>query len=159
MDFVRDTLADGRPLRILTVVDRVLGEARWALAPSPSIMARNSNHGHWKTGRIGVQVDFIRPRKSVENAFIESFNGRLRDECLNVHQVASLAEAQEIIEMWRVDDNQHRPHSSLGHLTPEEFVCTTPGQTEPRRSRFLSVKVVSERDQRHSRIRVSAKYP
>jgi putative transposase len=71
--------------------------------------------------RRAVQLDFIRPGKPVENAFIESFNGRLRDECLNVHQFASLAEAQLIIEMWRVDYNQRRPHSSLGHLTPEEF--------------------------------------
>jgi putative transposase len=58
----------------------------------------------------------------VENAFIESFNGRLRDECLNGHQFASVAEAQGIIEAWRVDYNNRRPHSSLGHLTPSEFV-------------------------------------
>jgi putative transposase len=58
----------------------------------------------------------------VENAFIESFNGRLRDECLNVHQFASLAEAQTILESWRADYNHRRPHSSLGHLTPSEFV-------------------------------------
>lgn len=58
----------------------------------------------------------------MENAFIESFNGRLRDECLNVHQFTSLAEAQTIIEAWRVDYNTRRPHSSLGHLTPSEFV-------------------------------------
>jgi putative transposase len=71
--------------------------------------------------RRGIQLDFIRPGKPVENAFIESFNGRLRDECLNVHQFASLAEAQAIIEAWRMDYNDHRPHSSLGHLTPNEF--------------------------------------
>jgi putative transposase len=64
----------------------------------------------------------------VENAFIESFNGRLRDECLNVNQFASLAEAQVIIEAWRVDYNLHRPHSSLGHLTPNEFVRQRQGQ-------------------------------
>jgi putative transposase len=73
--------------------------------------------------RRSVQLDFIRPGKPVENAFIESFNGRLRDECLNVHQFASLAEAQAIIETWRMDYNHHRPHSSLGHLTPNEFVA------------------------------------
>ena len=72
--------------------------------------------------RRGVQLDFIRPGKPVENAFIESFNGRLRDECLNVHQFTSLGEAQAIIEAWRMDYNHHRPHSSLGHLTPNEFV-------------------------------------
>jgi putative transposase len=69
-----------------------------------------------------VQLDFIRPGKPGENAFIESFNGRLRDECLNVHQFTSLVEAQDIIEAWRRDYNQRRPHSSLGHLTPNEFV-------------------------------------
>ena len=73
--------------------------------------------------RRGVQLDFIRPGKPVENAFVESFNGRLRDECLNVHQFASLAEAQAIIEAWRLDYNHHRPHSSLGHLTPSEFLA------------------------------------
>ena len=59
--------------------------------------------------------------KPVENAYIESCNGRLRDECLNVHQVTSLADAKAKIEAWRVDYNQCRPHSSLGHLTPNEF--------------------------------------
>ncbi len=72
--------------------------------------------------RRGVQLGFIRPGKPVEDAFIESFNGRLRDECLNVHQFTSLAEARAIIEAWRVDYNTRRPHSSLGHLTPSEFV-------------------------------------
>jgi putative transposase len=59
----------------------------------------------------------------VENVFIESFNGRLRDECLNVHQFSSLTEAQHIIEACRLDYNQRRPHGSLGHLTPNEFVA------------------------------------
>jgi putative transposase len=71
----------------------------------------------------GVQLDFIRPGKPVEHAFIESFNGRLRDECLNVHQFASLGESQAIIEGWGTDYNHRRPHSSLGHLTPCEFVA------------------------------------
>jgi putative transposase len=70
----------------------------------------------------GVQLDFIRPGKSVENAFIESCNGQMRDGCLNVPQFASLAEAQTIIEAWQFDYNQGRPHSSPGHLTPNEFV-------------------------------------
>jgi putative transposase len=69
-----------------------------------------------------VPLDFIRPGKSVENAFIESFNGRLRDEGSNVHQFVSMAETQDIIEAWRLDYNQRRPHRSLGHLTPNEFV-------------------------------------
>ena len=69
----------------------------------------------------GVQLDFIRPGKPVENAFIESFNGRLRDECLNVHQFTSMDDAKAKIEAWRVDYNQRRPHSSLGQLTPNEY--------------------------------------
>ena len=69
-----------------------------------------------------MQLDFVRPGNPVENAFIEAFNGRLRDECLNVHQFASIMDAQAKIEAWRIDYNQRRPHSSLGHLTPTEFV-------------------------------------
>ena len=57
------------------------------------------------------------------NAFIEFFNGRLRDECLNVHQFTSIADAQTKIEAWRLDHNQRQPHSSLGHLTPNEFAA------------------------------------
>ena len=73
--------------------------------------------------RRGVQLDFIRPGKPIENAFIESFNGRLRDEGLNVHQFVSIADAQAKIEAWRRDYNQRRPHGSLGHLTPTEFIA------------------------------------
>jgi transposase InsO family protein len=57
------------------------------------------------------------------NAFIESFNGRLRDECLNIHQFTSIEDAKAKIEAWRVDYNQRRPHSSLSHLTPSEYVA------------------------------------
>ena len=149
MDFVHDTLADGRPFRILTVVDNwsrqspVLEARFWmsgeivgqvldrALSGTPGPRSITVDHGtefqsraleDWAYQR-SVQLDFIRPGKPVENAFIESFNGRLRDECLNVHQFASLVEAQAIIEAWRVDYNHRRPHSSLGHLTPNEFVA------------------------------------
>jgi putative transposase len=59
--------------------------------------------------------------KPVENAFIESFNGRLRDECLNVHSFLSIAHAQELIADWQRDYNDHRPHGALGHLTPSEY--------------------------------------
>ena len=148
MDFVPDTLSEGRPYRILTVVDnwsrsspvleagfrmsgdivgRVLDRV---LGDRPGPRSITVDHGtefqsraleDWAYRR-GVQLDFIRPGKPVENAFIESFNGRLRDECLNMHQFASLAEAQAIIEAWRMDYNHHRPHSSLGHLTPTEFI-------------------------------------
>lgn len=78
--------------------------------------------------RRSVQLDFIRPGKPVKNAFIESCNGRLRDECLNVHQFTSLAKARAIIEAWRMAYNHRRPHSSLGHLTPNEFLKQPQGQ-------------------------------
>jgi putative transposase len=149
MDFVHDALADGRPFRILTVVDQwsrsspllevasrmsgsTVGEALdRVLEDAPRPRSISVDHGtefqsraleDWAYRR-GVQLDFIRPGKPIENAFIESFNGRLRDECLNVHQFASIADAQATIEAWRLDYNQCRPHGSLGHLTPSEFVA------------------------------------
>ena len=147
MDFVHDALADGRPFRILTVVDqwsrqspllevaaRMSGQTvsealDRVLDGEPRPRSITVDHGtefqsraleDWAYRR-GVQLDFIRPGKPVENAFIEAFNGRLRDECLNVHQFTSIADAQAKIEAWRVDYNQRRPHGSLGHLTPDEF--------------------------------------
>jgi putative transposase len=74
-----------------------------------------------------VALTFIHPGNPVQNAHIESFNGRLRDECLNVHQFVSLEDARQKIEAWRLDYNQHRPHGSLGHLTPCEFVAHRQG--------------------------------
>ncbi len=71
--------------------------------------------------RRGIQVDFIPPGKPAQHAVIEEFNSQLWDECLNVHQFASVADARSEIEAWRIDYNQRRPHSSLGHLTPNEF--------------------------------------
>jgi putative transposase len=72
----------------------------------------------------GVQLDFTRPGKPTDNGHIESFNGRLRDECLNVQQFFSLDDAKAKLEAWRRDYNEHRPLGSLGHLTPKEFVQT-----------------------------------
>jgi putative transposase len=69
----------------------------------------------------GIKLDFIRPGKPNENAHIESFNGRLRDECLNVNQFTSMDNARRKIEAWRQDYNHTRPHSSLRNLTPHEF--------------------------------------
>lgn len=71
--------------------------------------------------RRGVALQFIRPGKPVENAYIESFNGRLRDECLNTHWFLSLADARRQIEAWRVTYNGARPHSGLAGRTPAEF--------------------------------------
>ena len=69
----------------------------------------------------GVKIDFSRPGKPTDNAFIESFNGTFRDECLNTHWFQSLAEAKQIIESWREEYNESRPHRSLGERTPREF--------------------------------------
>lgn len=73
------------------------------------------------TYRHGVELQFIEPGKPVQNAYIESFIGRLRDQCLNEHWFLSLADARRIIEAWRVDYNTVRPHSSLENATPAEF--------------------------------------
>jgi putative transposase len=69
-----------------------------------------------------VRLHFIDPGKPTQNAYIESFNGRFRDECLNENEFRSMAHARLIIEDWRRDYNEFRPHKSLGNRTPEEFV-------------------------------------
>jgi putative transposase len=69
----------------------------------------------------GVELDFSRPGKPTDNAFIESFNGRLREECLNENWFLSLEDAREKVEAWRKEHNRQRPHSALGNLSPEEF--------------------------------------
>src|SRR5262249_34641316 len=74
----------------------------------------------WADGR-GVRLRFITPGKPVQNAHIESFHGRLRDECLNESWFLSLADARRISEAWLQDYNTVRPHSAVGYLTPEEF--------------------------------------
>jgi putative transposase len=148
MDFVHDQLFDGRPFRVLTVVDQwsrqspVL-EVGFSLTGRDVVAALERvtvgtglpvsitvDHGTefmskaleaWAFYR-GVELDFTRPGKPTDNSHIESFNGRLRDEHLNVHQFLSLADARAKIEAWRHDYNQRRPHGSLGHLTPNEFI-------------------------------------
>lgn len=70
----------------------------------------------------GVRLEFIEPGKPVQNAYVESFNGRLRDECLNANWFTSLRDARQKIEQWRRDYNEQRPHSALGYLSPAEFV-------------------------------------
>jgi len=79
----------------------------------------------------GVRLDFIRPGRPVENGFIESFNGKLRDECLNTELFFSLADAREKLEKWRRDYNQSRPHSALGGLAPAEYLkCVRLNETK-----------------------------
>lgn len=69
----------------------------------------------------GIELHFIEPGKPNQNAYVKSFNGRLRDECLNEHWFMSLGQARETIENWRLDCNAVRPHSALGDVPPEEF--------------------------------------
>lgn len=147
MDFMRDTLDDGRPFRILTVVDTFTRECPLLAADTSltgkcvadlldsvaiergyprSITVDNGTEFYSKAMdswayRHGVQLQFIRPGKPVENAFIESFNGRLRDELLNGELFIGLLDARQKLEAWRRDYNQNRPHGSLGDLTPVEF--------------------------------------
>ena len=147
LDFVADTLSDGRRFRILCVVDdfsreclacvvdtslggvRVVRELERLSRDRATPQVIVSDNGteltsiavlQWAAARVAWH--YIEPGKPVQNAFIESFNGRLRDECLNEHVFLSLTEAREIIESWRLDYNFVRPHSSLGALTPMEFV-------------------------------------
>jgi putative transposase len=75
------------------------------------------------TEENGVEWHYIAPGKPQQNGFMESFNGKLRDECLNEHVFSSLAEARRLIEAWRIDYHTERPRSSLGYLTPNEYVA------------------------------------
>ena len=69
----------------------------------------------------GMKIDFSRPGKPTDNAFVESFNGTFRAECLNAHRLGTLTEAKRLIEAWRQEYNESRPHQSLGERTPSEF--------------------------------------
>lgn len=147
MDFVHDALSNGRKFRVLTVIDKwhrqwVALQADFALSGQSVVDAMNQialtrslpyaitvDHGTEFTSKVldawcylrGVKLDFIRPGKPTENGFIESFNGRLRDECLNVNEFATLDEVRAVLRSWQHDYNHHRPHGSLGRLTPSEF--------------------------------------
>ena len=148
MDFMSDKLANGRTIKGLAVVDeykrkcfmievdtsinglrvdRVLSEiAQMEGLPEIIIIDKGTEFisnalDAWAYQR-GGKLTFIRPGKPVENAYIESFNGRLRDECLNENWFLTLEHARRIVEEWRIDYNTARPHSSLGYLTPEEFI-------------------------------------
>lgn len=147
MDFVRDTLGDGRVFRAFTLVDdctrecpaievdfalpgervaRVLDRLALVRGLPRAIVCDNGPEfagqalDEWAHGR-GVVLDFIAPGKPVQNAFVESFNGTFREECLNENWFVDLRDAQRVIEAWRLDYETARPHSSLGDLTPREF--------------------------------------
>ena len=147
LDFVHDQLSGGQKFRILTVVDVY---SREGLATEVDYCLRAENvvevlnrlvrqHGAPKflfadngaefTGHLvdlwayhhNVRIDFSRPGKPTDNAFIETFNGSLRDECLNLHWFDNLAEAKRLIEAWRIDYNVSRPHMGIGNRPPREY--------------------------------------
>jgi putative transposase len=147
MDFMSAKTLDGRGFRVLTVIDqftreclalvadRALNGHRVALALSQVIAERGvpesitADNGSEFSGKAmdawsyqyGVHLEFIRPGKPVDHGYVESFNGRLRDECLNVETFFDLSDVKEKLERWREDYNQVRPHSSLGDRSPDEF--------------------------------------
>ena len=147
MDFMSDCLATGRRFRTLNIVDdltrecpaievdtslpgarvvRVLDKLAILRGLPDTIVIDNGSEFTGRTldawaNKHGVKLHFIDPGKPVQNAYIESFNGKFRDECLDLHWFTDLADAKEKIESWRVEYNQVRPHSSLGNTTPEAF--------------------------------------
>ena len=148
LDFVHDSLSSARRIRTLNIVDdfsreclaievdtslsgqrvtRTLDAIAGARGYPETVVLDNGTELTslamlcWARDRR-VRLHFIQPGKPTQNAFVESFNGRFRDECLNEHEFSSLAEARAIIEDWRLDYNANRPHRSLKNQTPEEFV-------------------------------------
>lgn len=157
LDFMSDTLSHGRTFRCLSVLDEFTRECLAVLVahsiPSVAVIevleqlreehglpeVLISDNGSEFTSRAfdawayarGVKLRYIEPGKPVQNAFIESFNGSLRDECLNLHWFGSLAQAKRLIESWRQDYNQVRPHSSLKGLTPQAWAERHTGGVAP----------------------------
>jgi len=109
-------------LRVCRVLDRVAAEQGLpeAIVLDNGPEFRSRALAAWSEEH-GVRLEFIQPGKPVQNAYVESFNGRLRDECLNANWFTSLSDARRKIEAWRVDYNQARPHSSLDYMPPAEF--------------------------------------
>lgn len=147
LDFVHDQLADGRRIRILNIIDdfsrtcvgqlvdtsisglrltRYLDELALTRPMPSSIVLDNgpeltSKAMFFWSQKTGVKLCFIQPGKPTQNAFVESFNGRFRDGCLNQHWFKSLADARQIIRDWRQHYNFERPHSSLAYQAPAVF--------------------------------------
>ena len=120
-DFVFDRTAEGRVVKCLTIVDDATTEAV-AIVPARALGGRPVTRVFDRLAHErGVTLRLIDPGKPNQNAFIESFNGRFRDECLNEHWFTSLAHAQAIIEAWRLEYNEERPKEGLGGLTPAAY--------------------------------------
>ena len=159
LDFVADALGNGRRFRVLTIVDDFTRECLALVADTslsglrvareldriaeargyPSMIVSDNgteltSHAmlRWQEER-SVLWHYIAPGKPQQNGFVESFNGRLRDECLNEHLFPSLPTARRLIEAWRIDYNTQRPHTSLNGLTPEAFATSlSKGQKQNR---------------------------
>jgi len=157
MDFTRDSLANGRKFRTLNLMDGYTREALCIEVDTSlpglrvvQVLERVAqerglpetiqvDNGPEFISRVvdqwayanGVALHFIDPGKPVQNAFIESFNGKFRDECLNQSWYTSLEDAQQIIDAWRTDYNTVRPHSSLGYQTPEEYAAVATRPASP----------------------------
>jgi putative transposase len=156
MDFVSEQLVGGQRFRLLTLVDNHSRESL-AIEVGQRLTGDDvvrvlegvaSQRGKPQTSRVdngpefisrsldlwasfnGVKLDFSRPGKPTDNAFIESFNGRLRVECLNQHWFLSLDEARAVTEAWRDDYNRVRPHGALGNRTPSEFARPVAGHAQ-----------------------------
>ena len=158
LDFIHDQLADYRRFRVLNIIDdhskvcpgqivdisisgarvaRYLDDLALLTGLPEEIVLDNGPEGtsramfQWAE-RTGVRLRFIEPGKPVQNAFVESFNSRFRDECLNQHWFTSLRHARETIAAWRTHYNTERPHSALGYQTPAQFLATTASQRSPK---------------------------
>ena len=149
MDFMADRFSDGSPYRVLNVVDmctrECIGIAADRSFPTTRVTAYLdlwiAEHGVPRSIQVDngteftanefdawayahkIDVHFITPGRPVENAIIESFNGKLRDECLNANWFESLEDARPQLEHWRTDYNETRPHSSLGGIPPAQYVA------------------------------------
>jgi putative transposase len=118
---VDTSLPGSRVVRVLERFKQERGMAtRIVVDNGPEFLSRAVDQWAYEKG---VEFHFIDPGKPIQNAYIESFNGKFRDECLNQNWFVGLADAQRLIETWRVDYNTARPHSSLGYQTPLEFAA------------------------------------
>ena len=155
MDFIHDSISNGRKFKNLTIVDDYTKECPLILAETsitgkrvaeeldklkekiglpkeitvdngPEFISNALDEWAYKNG---VRLYFITPGEPTENPFIESFNGKFRDECLSMNWFLDIRHAKEVIERWRIEYNTERPHSSLDYLTPSEFVAKLNGKT------------------------------
>ena len=148
LDFIHDELSNGKKFRDLTVVD-IFTRERLAIEVGHRLRGENvvdvlnklvrrrgapkylfADNGAEFTGQLvdlwayhhGTRIDFSRQGKPTDNAFIETFNGSLRDECLNIHWFETIGEAKRLIEAWRIDYNESRLQMALGNETPAEYI-------------------------------------